>query len=302
MLKNLNANNYLKLSLSLLILFVSKLYYSQNDSLYKAQSLCNEKKFEQVIPIINKIVLNPETSSDPAAWHIRSYAYLQTYKQDRSANFSRINLLDTAMVSAIKSLALDAKGEYKENNESFIKNGAASYYKLCTILLQDSLNPNSSEKLYLKYKKYTSIVNPTFDFKQKDIEYYNATGGLFGDLYTKNNFKQKYGDLAKLALLKVLELDSKNISANINLGILYYNQGATLMRELEYDTKLEQLEVVQENAKKLFKQSLPFMIKVYELQPKDARAIESLEGIYSALLDDVKANEFKRKKEALNKK
>ena len=44
------------------------------------------------------------------------------------------------------------------------------------------------------------------------------------------------------------------------------------------------------------------MMKVYELQPKDARAIEGIAGIYSALLDEEKANEFKQKKEALNKK
>jgi hypothetical protein len=170
------------------------------------------------------------------------------------------------------------------------------------MLLQDSLNSSKSEEYYLKYKKYTTVFDPTFDFKQKDINYYNTTGSTFEDLYMRNNFNQKYGDVAKNALLKVLEIDSKNISANINLGILYYNQGATLMRMMDYDVDLAQLDVIQENAKKLFKQSLPFMIKVYELDPKAEKALESLQGIYSALLDDEKANEFKQKKEALNKK
>jgi hypothetical protein len=157
-------------------------------------------------------------------------------------------------------------------------------------------------EFFLKYKKYTTILNPTFEFKPKDIEYYNTMGSIFADKYMKNNFNQKYGDIAKYALLKVLELDNKNISANINLGILYYNQGATLMKMMDYDVDLAQLDVIQENAKKLFKQSLPFMIKVYELDPKAERALEGLQGIYSALLDEEKANEFKQKKEALNKK
>ena len=111
----------------------------------------------------------------------------------------------------------------------------------------------------------------------------------------KNNFNQKQGEIAKTSLQKVLDIDSKNISANINLGILYYNQGATLMRMMDYDVDLAQLDIIQENAKKLFKQSLPFMIKVYELDPKTEKALESLEGIYSALLDEEKANEFKQK-------
>ncbi len=302
MLKYLKSYHYSKNTLGILLIFLCHNYFAQNDSLYKAQTLCNEKKFNQAIQIIDKVVLNPETSSDPASWHIRAYAYLQTYKQTGTGNTSKAYLLDTAMYSTLKSMKLDSKSEYKENNDGFIKNGASTYYKLCTILLQDSLNLYRSEKFYNNYKKYTILINPTFNLKAKDIEYYNAAGGQFGELYTKNNFQQKYGDYAKMALLKVLEIDSKNIAANINLGILYYNQGATLMRELEYDVKLDQLDVVQENAKKLFKQSLPFMMKVYELQPKDARAIEGIEGIYSALLDEEKASEFKRKKEALNKK
>lgn len=268
--------------------------------LFEAQKLCNEKKFELAIPIIDKVIIHPETDKDPASWHIRAFAYLQTYKQQGVGNTSKLYLLDTALVSTIQSMKLDATGEYKANNETFIKNGAASYYKLCNILLQDSLNSSKSEECYLNYKKYTAIINPTFDLKTKDIEYYNTTGSLFADLYMKNNFNQKYGDIAKTALLKVLDLDSKNISANINLGILYYNQGATLMRMMDYDVDLAQLDVIQENAKKLFKQSLPFMIKVYELDPNAEKALESLQGIYSALLDEEKANEFKQKKEALN--
>ncbi|HRG01485.1 MAG TPA: hypothetical protein PKZ75_10235 [Bacteroidia bacterium] len=276
-------------------------YYAQNDLLFEAQKLCNEKKYDQAIPMLEKIIIHPETKNDPASWHIRSYAYLQLYKQAGPGNTSKISLLDTSMTSALVSMKLDSAKGYLENNTAFVKNGAASYYKICTVLLQDSLNNNRSEIFFSKYKKYTSIINPSFDFKPKDIEYYNTMGSIFADLYMKNNFNQKYGDVAKYALLKVLEIDNKNISANINLGILYYNQGATLMRMMDYDVDLAQLDVIQENAKKLFKQSLPFMIKVYELDPKAEKALESLQGIYSALLDEEKANEFKQKKEALNK-
>jgi tetratricopeptide (TPR) repeat protein len=293
--------HYLKSSICFLCLIVCHNQYAQTDLLFDAQKLCNEKKFEQAIPLIEKVITNPETKNDPASWHIRSYAYIQTYKLAGPANTAKINLLDTAMSSALISIKLDSANGYSENNKAFIKNGALYYYKISTVLLQDSLNNVKSEKYYNNYKKYTTIINPTFDFKQKDIEYYNATGGFFADLYMKHNFNQKYGDIAKFALLKVLDIDNKNISANINLGVLYYNQGATLMQMMDYDVDLAQLDVIQENAKKLFKQSLPFMIKVYELDPKAERALESLQGIYSALLDDAKANEFKQKKEALNK-
>ncbi len=294
--------NYIKGSIFFLCMLLSCKQFAQQAALYDAQELCAQKKFDQAIQIIDKVVVNPETATDHTAWYIRSYAYLHHYKQLGLEKYAHTALIDTAVKSSVISIQLDTKADYKTNNEDLIKSSAAMYYKLCTTLLQDSLNSPKSEKYYLNYKKYTTIINPTFDFKQKDLEYYNTTGSLFADMYMKHNFDQKYGDIAKSALLKVLEIDSKNISANINLGILYYNQGATLMRMMDYDVDLAQLDVIQENAKKLFKQSLPFMIKVYEIDPKTEKALESLQGIYSALLDEEKANEFKQKKEALNKK
>lgn len=302
MLNSLKSYHYIKNSLVILFCLISFVQFAQTDKLFEAQTLCQEKKFDQAIPIIDQVIIHPETSNDPAAWHIRSYSYLQFYKQQGAGNTAQINLLDTAMSSGLKSIALDKNNEYKDNNNAFIKNGAALYYKICTVQLQDSLNNEKAEDFYLKYKKYTAIISPDFDLKSKDIEFYNTMGSLFADMYMKNNFNQKYGDVAKTALLKVLDIDHKNIKANINLGILYYNQGATLMRMMDYDVDLAQLDVIQENAKKLFKQSLPFMIKVYELDPKAEKALESLQGIYSALLDEEKANEFKLKKEALEKK
>lgn len=302
MLTTSKSYHYLRNSICFLLVCFCHNFYAQTDLLFEAQKLCNEKKFDQAIPLIDKVIAHPETKNDPASWHIRSYSYIQTYKQTGPANTAKIYLLDTAMASAVKSKTLDTEKGYLENNNAFIKNGANTYYKISTILLQDSLNNVKSEDYYNKYKETTKLFDPTFDFKAQDIKYYNTTGSIFEDLYMRNNFNQKYGDVAKTALLKVLDIDNKNISANINLGILYYNQGATLMRMMDYDVDLAQLDVIQENAKKLFKQSLPFMIKVYELDPKAEKALESLQGIYSALLDDEKANEFKQKKEALNKK
>lgn len=293
--------HYLKNSICFLLLIVCHSQYAQTDLLIEAQNLCSEKKFDQALPLIEKIITNAETKNEASAWHIRAFAFIQAYKQTGQYNISKISLLDTSMSSTLRSMQLDTANEFTANNNSFIKFGAGAYYKISSILLTDSLNSVKSEQFYLKFKKYTKIFDPNFDFKQKDISYYNTTGSTFEDLYMKNNFNQKYGDVVKSALLKVLEIDNKNISANINLGILYYNQGATLMRMTDYDVDLAQLEVIQENAKKLFKQSLPFMIKVYELDPKAEKALESLQGIYSALFDDVKANEFKQKKEALNK-
>lgn len=285
-------------SLLLLLCFCTR---AQNNLLMEAQELTNSKQFDKAIPLLDKVILHAETKDDPASWHIRSYAYLQAFKLSGTSvsNARKSAMLDISVKSAEQSMLLDKDNTYRDNNLGFIKGAAAGYYKLCISYLQDSLESQKSEECYNKYRKNTMLVNPGFDLREKDIEYYKAIGSIYSENYMKYNFNQKYGDVAKTALLKVLELDPKNIAANINLGILYYNQGATLMRMSDYDMDLAQLDIVQENAKKIFKQSLPFMIRVYELDPKNKKALEGLQGIYSALMDEEKANEFKLKKEAL---
>lgn len=288
---------YLKNSLCGLMVVVCFSTHAQTDSLFRAQDLCGQKRFDEAIKVIDKVVLNPETKSDPASWHIRSFAYLQSYKTKGANNITYVSRVDTSLASAIISNNLDKTGEYKENNKNFIKNASIIYYKLCSVYLQDSLNSEKSKAFYEKYKKATVAIEPGFDTKQKDLEYYTAMGSIFSELYINKNFDPKYGDIAKAALLKVLEIDPKNIKANLNLGVLYYNQGATLMRQMDYDVDLSQLDVIQENAKKLFKQSLPFMTQVYELDPKDKRVLEGLQGIYYSLNEFDKSNEFKQKLE-----
>jgi hypothetical protein len=287
---------------SLLCCLIWHNQYAQTDSLFKAQELCSQKKFEQAIQIIDNVIHHSETKEDPSAWHIRSFAYLQLYTQSGKYNTSKIALLDTSVASAAKSMKLDKTGEYKDQNAQFIENSSKKMFNLCIVLLKDSLNSSKSEYFYNKYKKITSLIKPDFNFKEKDLEYYNGKGSMFVDLYLKNKSRKDYQDVAKLSLLKVLELDPKNISGNINLGVLFYNEGVELMQKMEYDVDLSQLSVVQENAEKLFKQSLPFMNKVYELEPKDARAIEGLEGIYHGLNDYEMETFFRKKKEALNPK
>jgi tetratricopeptide (TPR) repeat protein len=101
--------------------------------------------------------------------------------------------------------------------------------------------------------------------------------------------------------MKVLELDPKNVSATFNLGIIYYNQGVNLINSMDIDTPLDKLEVIQDNSTKLFKQSLPFMSKVYQLDPKNQKALESLRQIYQALNDTEKSLEFNKKLEDAKK-
>lgn len=302
MLNALKINSYIKNTLSVLVCILCvNTSYAQFDKLTEAQELMKEKRYAQAIYILEGAKSHPETKDNSHTWYLRANSYYNYYKQVGDYTDKKIALLDTATSSALMSNKLNPEDEIKLDNIKIVENVIKRYHNFYTILLRDSLNSTKSEKFYNKYKSTTLLIKPNFEFKLEDINYYNAVGSIFGELYTQT-FDDKYGDVAKLALFEVLIIDPKNITANLNMGIYYYNQGAKLIREMPVDVDLVQLDVFQDNATKLLKQSLPFMSKVYELNPKEQKVLEGLEGIYHQLNDEEKALDFKRQKEELLKK
>ena len=60
--------------------FTSSSLFSQNDLLISAQNLCRDNKFKEAIPILDKVVIDPETKTDPLALNLRAVAYLYYFK------------------------------------------------------------------------------------------------------------------------------------------------------------------------------------------------------------------------------
>ena len=191
--------------------------YSQNDLLISAQNLCRDNKFKDAISILDKVVIDPKTKTDPLALNLRAFAYLHYFKSITTFNSSKIKLLDSAMSSVLKSVKFDEHESYKSSNMDLLKEGAESYHKISIVLIRDSLNGSKSRACFSNYRKYTIIYNPDFNFKEADIEYYNKRASYFLDYYLKNDTIKKYAEYTISSLNRVLELDSKNILANNNL-------------------------------------------------------------------------------------
>jgi tetratricopeptide (TPR) repeat protein len=95
-------------------------------------------------------------------------------------------------------------------------------------------------------------------------------------------------------------MDPNNISANYNLGIIYYNEGVEIVNNMDYSLDLFELNAVQDKIIELFKESLPYMTKAYELNPKRRETLIGLQGIYFSLNDIEKSEAFKQELEALD--
>lgn len=248
---------------------------------------------------VDSAFMSAEVRKDAQAWYYRAFVYYELAKKEKNNLYSAYR--DTSLNSIRISNSLKPEPPVKDATNQILKKHSETYYNMSIKILYDSVDCDRSAMAYKKYKELYMQLDSTFDFKAKDIEYYNGVGAHFSELFGANTAKTEYGECGKLALMKVIDLDPKNVSATFNLGIIYYNQGVNLINSMDLDTPLDKLEVIQDNSTKLFKQSLPFMNKVYQLDPKNQKALEGLRQIYQALNDTEKSLEFNKKLEDAKK-
>jgi hypothetical protein len=278
------------------LLLLSIGVYSQEEKLYRARVLLDSKipaNIELARLCVDSLVLDSVTKDDFISWTLRSFIYFDIYKRTEK-NKLNSDLRDTIVSSILKSNRLNPDETYAGNNKKLLQNIGAGYFNLAKKMLEDSVNEEKSLIAFNRFKEIYKILEPDINFKQKDIEYNLTIGSIFSEFFIKDNNNTKAQNTAKVALLKVIELDPSNESANINLGLMYYNQAVNLSKELDYGADFTQIDFIQENMIKLAKQSEQFIFKVYSKNNKNVRSVEALFYLYRMLLDEPKSDEFKK--------
>ena len=267
---------------------------AQEEKLFRAQQLLGAKQAEQAALVIDSVIAHPDTKGDFISWTTRAYIYFDLYKR---SDRSKLNspLRDTIISSVRVSQSLSPDSTYRENNKKLLTNLAANYFNLGKMYLQDSLNSDNSLIAYNRYKEVYLMAEPGANLSQKDVDYYLAAGSIYADIFNKDNNKVQAGETAKVSLLKVLELQPDHPNALMNMGLMYYNQAVNITQSIGYGTDLSQIEVIQENIVKLAKQSEQFVVRVYNNDHKNAKAVEALYYIYRMLNEFEKSDDFKNK-------
>jgi tetratricopeptide (TPR) repeat protein len=116
---------------------------------------------------------------------------------------------------------------------------------------------------------------------------------------TEKGQEEKYFKKSEALYKDVIKADANNSRANYNLAILYYNKAVNIIDKLDADSDLTTIDKIQDQCVLIFKQSLPYMTKAYQLNPNKKDILEGLAGIYFALNDMPKSNEYKQKAESM---
>ncbi len=290
---------YLLLSLPMLI---SVSVLAQEDKLVRAQQLLRNKETEAAIKAIDSVIVHPQTRLDFISWTTRAYIYFDFYKRSGEKALLNSRLRDTIVSSLLASNKLKPDSHYLVQNKNLLSNLSVNYFNLSKKLLEDSVNEQRSLIAYNRFKELNRVVNPNVDLSSYDIAYNVALGSIFSDRFIKDNSDIKSQEIAKVALLKVLEVQPENPTANINMGLMFYNHAVFLSKSLDYGADFSQIDIVQENMVKLAKQSEQFILKVYSNDNKNTKAIQALFYIYRMLNEIPKSDDFKKKGELLGLK
>jgi tetratricopeptide (TPR) repeat protein len=285
-----------------LLLILSAGIYAQQSKVSAAYAFFQSDQLDSALVNINAAVNHPETASDVQAWYLRGFIYKSVYnKQEKTNKLSPARL--EALSSFKKSISLDPSAQ--ENIQECVKNVkylATTLYNDAAASL-DSVDYKIAIGNFEKFKEYYPLVDPSkANIQQREIEFTLAIATVYTRVFEGDRKgKTEFLKMAKDAYNKVLEMDPNNIGANYNMGILYYNQAVNLINQSDYDLDIVALNDIQDNSINLFKESLPFMEKAYELDPKRRETLLGLSGIYFSLNEFEKSNMYKQKLEEIEK-
>lgn len=292
----------MRIWLTYLMMLFTAASFAQKERVVKALEFVEAGDFEKAKTEIDAAVLNEATSSDSYTWYVKGFVYKELYKKNEKSN-PLSPLRNQAIAALKKSMELDTKGENINENKQTLK-------FLATTLNNDAANsinannPEAAQKAFEKYKETMLLIDPQADLKPKTIEFLLALASMLNSQYQaeQDSAKKEFKFLGVRNMYQeVLKLDSNNLSANYNLGILFYNKAVNIINNLDYDLDIYALMEIQDNCVAIFKQSLPFMEKALELDPNRVETLKGLEGIYISLNEFEKSNAIRARLDALDK-
>ena len=246
---------------------------------YKAEDYIQSKAY------IDTVLLRcPDQKDNAYFWHISAFINFNVFqKVDNKSPISKAR--KEAVSAVLKSIELDKDNQYLERNHkvtNVIANGFYNHY----VGFLDTINYEKAVEFYQEFRALKLIVNPNEDLSQYEIQFHNMLAQIYKQLYHNDENAIEFIKLAISSYEKVLAIDPNNYSANKNLGILYHNLGVEIiMKELPIDADLEVVIVMEEKAVNYFSKSLPYLKKVYKMEPTDVAIVHGIAAVYYSLND-----------------
>jgi len=252
---------------------------------------------------------NDDLKETAKTWYYRGFIYKELYKkrekEDKTSIFRR-----TSIESFEKMLSLEDIEEFTQSAAKILKYEASTLYNDAAKILYDEeaglLDPENYKiaiKSYDFFRKTMLLIDSNANLSVRDIQFKLALASILNrPSEGKTEIDSAQAHQVKNIYLEVLALDTNNPAANYNIGILYYNEAAEIINNMDYDMDIMGLNEVQDYCIEIFLKSLPFMKKSYDLNYKRRETLIGLSNIHYGLNDIEKSDYYKNELEELEKK
>ncbi len=285
---------YITIAFACLMFFCGTSASAQHEKVVYAVAQVQSGEVDKAKSAIDSAVTDPVTSVDYETWYLKGYIYKELYRK-YDASSRGLGYRNEAIAALKKSIQLDTAKQNLDVNRQNLRSIAGTFYN-DAVSFMDTTNHAKAVQYYKLFKETMLLGDPQFNFEKRDIEFKLALATQYTKLYdTDRKRNESFFALTKDLYSEILKLDPNNVRANYNMGLLFYNQAVNIINEMDYDVDIFTLSNTQDNTIVLFKQSLPYMEKAYELDPGRKETLIGLSGIYFSLNEEEKYKFFQNK-------
>lgn len=283
--------------ISILFFFTISVAFGQN-KLANAHYSLKQKEYQKAKELIDAAAVDTNFMDLPATWYYKGHIYKELFKESEADDMNS-PMRKESIQGFKKCIELEPDGQYAESAKKGIKYLSTTIYNQAASAFNEETYTEALS-VYEYSKEVLKFAYPETDFTDKDIMFDLGLAAIKNAMAEKDTVNaETYISEAEAIYKGVLELDSNNISANYNLGIIYYNQGVEIVNNMDYSLDLMELTMIQDEIIVLFRKSLPYMKKAYDLNPTRKETLIGLQGIYFSLNDIPKSELYKKELEAL---
>jgi hypothetical protein len=242
----------------LILLGVAQMGYSQvNPLVAKAAELCEEKKYDEALAQIDEGFKSADLNSDPNAWFVKGFILKELYKQ-KEANQRQSNYRYRSVAALKKAREFDSNLEFASNIDAALQFIAFTYFNDALLRSAEMDNESENEPLDL-FKKFEELYKGSdAELKDLKVEFNSKMAEGHYRNWIKNTEDNHHYSLCLEYYAKVLALDNRNCTANLNLAIVNYNQGVYMIRKIGAQTDMMDLISIQDESVKKFKNAIPY--------------------------------------------
>lgn len=241
-----------------ILLGVANVSFTQvNAQVAKAAELCAENKYDEALAQIDEGFKSADLNSDPNAWYVKGFILKELYKQ-KEANQRQSNYRYRSVAALKKAREFDANLEFASNIDAALQFIAFTYFNDALLRSAEMDNESENEPIDL-YKKFEELYKGSeTELKDLKVEFNSKMAEGHYRNWIKNSEDNHHYSLCLEFYSKVLSLDNRNCTANLNLAIVNYNQGVYMIRKIGAQTDMMDLISIQDESVKKFKSAIPY--------------------------------------------